>query len=321
MFLAIFLLIIGLAILIFGAEFLVRGAASLAKKMGVTPLVIGLTVVAFGTSMPELVVNIFSALRSSADIAIGNIVGSNIANILLILGISAVVYPLSVKSNTIWKEIPFALLAMVLVYTMGNDVFFDGTASNAITRTDGFSLIAMFAVFMFYIFGISKNKEVAGEGTEEVKVFSWGKSLLFTVIGLGALFLGGKILVDNAVILARLAGLSEALIGLTIVAVGTSLPELATSVVAALHKQDDIAIGNIVGSNIFNVFWILGLTATMLQLPFSQSVNVDVAVGIGATLLLFVFMFISTRRKLDRWQGAVFIGLYAAYIIYLINRG
>lgn len=319
MFLAIFLLIVGLAILIAGAEFLVRGAASLAKKMGISPLVIGLTVVAFGTSMPELTVNIFSALRGSADIAIGNIVGSNIANILLILGVSAIIYPLTVKGSTVWKEIPFALLAMILVYTMGNDVFIDGSAHNAITRTDGFSLIAVFAIFMFYIFGLSKNKN--GAEAEDVKVFSLKLSFLFTAIGLVALFIGGKILVDNAVILARLAGLSEALIGLTIVAVGTSLPELATSVVAALHKQDDIAVGNIVGSNIFNVFWILGLTATMMQLPFTPTVNMDVLVGIIATLLLFAFMFISSRRKLDRWQGIVFVGLYAAYIIYLIIRG
>ena len=318
MLIPILLIILGLGILILGAEGLVRGSASMAKKWGVSSLVIGLTIVAFGTSTPELVVNMFSAVRGSTDIAIGNIIGSNIANILLILGISAIVYPLSVKKSTVTREIPFALLGMILVFTMGNDMFFDGTGFNAITRTDGFSLIAIFIIFLFYIFGLAKKGEVE---EEEVKVYSWPKSILFTIAGLALLVLGGQLLVDNAIILARLAGLSEALIGLTIVAIGTSLPELATSVVAAYHKHVDIAIGNIVGSNIFNVFWVLGLTGTMLQMPFNPNVNIDVLVGIGATVLLFIFMFIGTKRKLNRWQGVMFLLLYIAYTFYLINRG
>ena len=318
MLIPILLIILGLGILILGAEGLVRGSASMAKKWGVSSLVIGLTIVAFGTSTPELVVNMFSAVRGSTDIAIGNIIGSNIANILLILGISAIVYPLAVKKSTVTREIPFALLGMILVFTMGNDMFFDGTGFNAITRTDGFSLIAIFIIFLFYIFGLAKKGEVE---EEEVKVYSWPKSILFTIAGLALLVLGGQLLVDNAIILARLAGLSEALIGLTIVAIGTSLPELATSVVAAYHKHDDIAIGNIVGSNIFNVFWVLGLTGTMLQMPFNPNVNIDVLVGIGATVLLFIFMFIGTKRKLNRWQGVMFLLLYIAYTFYLINRG
>lgn len=318
MLIPILLIILGLGILILGAEGLVRGSASMAKKWGVSSLVIGLTIVAFGTSTPELVVNMFSAVRGSTDIAIGNIVGSNISNILLILGISAIVYPLSVKKSTVTREIPFALLGMILVFTMGNDMFFDGTGFNAITRTDGFSLMAIFIIFLFYIFGLAKKGEVE---EEEVKVYSWPKSILFTIAGLALLVLGGQLLVDNAIILARLAGLSEALIGLTIVAIGTSLPELATSVVAAYHKHDDIAIGNIVGSNIFNVFWILGLTGTMLQMPFNPNVNIDILVGIGATVLLFIFMFIGTKRKLNRWQGIIFLLLYIVYTFYLINRG
>lgn len=317
MILSIFLIILSLGVLIAGAESLVRGASSIAKKAGISALVIGLTVVAFGTSTPELVVNLMSAFKGSSDIAIGNIVGSNIANILLILGLSAMVYPLTVKRNTVWKEIPFALLAMVLVYTMGNDIFFDGVAHNAITRTDGFSLIAIFIIFMFYIFGIAKTEDK----NETVKIFNWPISIILTVIGLILLCLGGKVLVDNAIILARLAGLSESLIGLTIVAVGTSLPELATSLVAAFHHQDDIAVGNIVGSNIFNVFWILGLTGTILQLPFNSTTNIDVLVGIATTVLLFLFMFVGTRRKIDRWQGILFVGLYVLYTIYLIQRG
>lgn len=317
MFLAILIILAGLAILIVGAEGLVRGSASIAKKMGVSSLVIGLTVVAFGTSMPELVVNIFSAWRGTADIAIGNIVGSNIANILLILGLAAFIYPLRVKGSTVWREIPFAVLGVILVFFMGNDALFDGANYNALTRTDGFVLMSIFVIFLFYIFGLAKQ-----EGKQEkIKVYPWWSSVVMTMFGLGMLALGGKVLVDNAVILARLAGLSEALIGLTIVAVGTSLPELATSVVAAYHRHDDIAVGNIVGSNIFNIFWILGLTGTILQLPFNPMVNIDVLVAIGAAMILFVFMFISTKHKIDRWQGAAFLLLYVVYMVYLVNRG
>lgn len=317
MILSIILVVAGLAILILGAESLVRGASSLAKRIGISEIVIGLTIVAFGTSAPELIVNIFSAIRGSTDIAIGNVVGSNIANILLILGLVAAIIPLTVKRNTVWKEIPFALLALVLVFTMGNDYLFDGSSFNSITRTDGFSLIAIFIIFMFYIFALSKT-----EGKpEEVPTYSVFISTMLTLGGLVCLFFGGKILVDNAVFLATIAGLSESLIGLTIVAVGTSLPELATSIVAAIHGKNDIAVGNIVGSNIFNVFWILGLTGTFIQMPFNPNTNIDVLVGVGATALLFIFMFIGRRHKLDRWQGILFVALYLLYTAYLIRRG
>lgn len=318
MFLAILMVVIGLAILVAGAEALVRGSASIAKKLGISSLVIGLTVVAFGTSMPELVVNIMSAIKGTADIAIGNVVGSNIANILLILGIAAMIYPLKVAGSTVWKEIPFAILALVLVYIMGNDALVDGMNFNILSRTDGLLLLSVFIIFMFYIVSLAKKGEVKGE---KITLYSWPLSIIFTLAGLGLLCLGGKILVDNAVILATLAGLSQAFIGLTIVAVGTSLPELATSVVAAIHKHDDIAVGNIVGSNIFNVFWILGLTSTLMPLPFNPAASFDVLVGIVTSLLLFFFMFISTKHKIDRWQGAAFLALYVGYIVYLVGRG
>jgi cation:H+ antiporter len=316
--LAIILIIAGLAILIFGAEGLVRGASSMAKRWGIPPLVIGLTIVAFGTSAPELIVNLFAAFKGSADLAIGNIIGSNIANILLILGVSALIFPICLKSSTIWKEIPFAILAALLLFIMGNDALFDGNGFNAITRTDGLALISLFAIFMVYVFNISKNKE---KTEEEITLYSWPISILFLTAGIFGLFLGGKLLVDNAVIIAKIAGLSESLIGLTIVAIGTSLPELVTSIVAAYHKHNDMAVGNIIGSNIFNIFWVLGLTGTIIHLPFNVNTNVDAFVGIVAVVLLFLFMFIGSRRKIDRWQGALFISLYIAYIVYLINRG
>ncbi|MBU0598011.1 calcium/sodium antiporter [Patescibacteria group bacterium] len=314
------LLIIGLGVLVLAAEFLVRGASSLARKIGVKPLVIGLTAVAFGTSMPELVVNIYSAFRGTADIAIGNVIGSNIANILLILGLSAAIVPLIVKHSTVWKEVPLALLAMVLVFFMGNDIWLDGASRDLLSRTDGFLLISVFIIFLYYTFGMAKA-DADSEASGNVRIYKNKYSIIFMVAGIVGLYLGGKLLVDQAVIMARLAGMSEALIGLTIVAVGTSLPELATSVVAAVHRQSDLAVGNIVGSNIFNVFWILGLTSTILPLSFNAAVNTDVAVGIGATFLLFLAMFVGQRHKLERWQGILFILLYFSYLAYIVVRG
>ncbi|MBI2436403.1 MAG: calcium/sodium antiporter [Candidatus Magasanikbacteria bacterium] len=321
MIIPIILLIIGLGILILGGESLVRGASSMARKLGVKPLVVGLTVVAFGTSMPELVVNIFSAIGGNTDIAIGNIIGSNIANILLILGISAIIFPLTVQKGTTWKEIPLALLAAVLIFIMGNDLFFDGVSNNALTRTDGLALIAFFIIFLYYTFGIAKVEGDISEGKDEQKKYTWPVSIGFTLAGVLLLFIGGKILVDNAVILAKLAGMSEALIGLTIVAIGTSLPELITSVIAALKKESDIAVGNVIGSNIFNIFWILGFTATLSPLPFIPQMGFDVIINIIATLLLFFFMFVSGKHKLDRAEGVFFVLAYISYVSFLIYRG
>lgn len=321
MFLTILLLLVGLAVLILGADFLVKGAASLAKKMGISPLVIGLTVVAFGTSAPELTVNIFAAVKGTTDIAIGNIIGSNIANILLILGLAAAIMPLRVKESTTWKEIPFALLAVVLVFIFGNDALLDGVSYNALTRTDGFALLSIFVIFMYYIFGLAKNDGESIETRGDVKAYSYGKSVGSVIIGLVGLVFGGKLLVEQSIDLARIAGMSEALIGLTIVAVGTSLPELATSVIAAIRGHDDIAIGNVVGSNIFNVFWVLGISGVIKELPFNAAVNVDVMFSIFVTLLLFFALFVGTKRKIDRWQGIVFVILYVIYLGYLFYRG
>lgn len=315
----IVLLVVGLAILIGGAESLVRGSASLAKRWGVSGLVIGLTVVAFGTSMPELTVNLYSAWLGNADIAIGNVIGSNIANILLILGLCAAMRTLTVRSSTVWKEIPFALLAAILVLLLGNDVLLDGGSYNAITRTDGLVLLSIFAIFCYYTYSISKNTDKTE--SETVHVYSIWPSLGFILLGLIGLIGGGKLLVDNAVALASLAGLSDQLIGLTIVAIGTSMPELATSLVAVRRGHLDIAIGNVVGSNIFNIFWILGLTATFLQLPFNPAVNFDVSVNVIVTLLLFAALFVGKKHHIERWQGVLLVLLYVAYLAYLVIRG
>lgn len=313
----IFLLAAGFALLIKGADFLVDGASSLAKKLKVSALVIGLTVVAFGTSAPELIVNIFASAQGNTDIALGNIIGSCIANILLILGLSAVIFPLAVKRGTAWKEIPLALLASILVAFMVNDAIIDGGFISALTRIDGFALIAFFIIFIYYTFGIAKAEE--GEG-HEIKVRSIPISFLMIAGGLAGLTLGGKMIVDSAVAIARAFSVSEALIGLTIVAVGTSLPELATCITAVLKKNADIAVGNIVGSNIFNLFFILGTSAIIAPLPFSSILNFDVLALIAATFLLFFFMFIGKLRILERWQGMMFVILYFSYIVYIVIR-
>ncbi len=320
MILTYLLLPIGFVLLIKGAGFLVDGASSLAKRLGISALVIGLTIVAFGTSTPELIVNIFASIDGNTDIAIGNILGSNIANILLILGISAVIFPLAVKHGTVWKEIPLALLAVIVIAVMANDAFFDGGGFSGLTRIDGFVLIAFFIIFLYYTFGISRVQ--AADAVEvTIHQYSLPRACLMVGLGLAGLTVGGKWIVDGAVALATGLGVSEAFVGLTIVAIGTSLPELATSAVAAYKKDVDIAVGNIIGSNIFNIFWILGVSAIINPLPFSSLLMRDALMAIFATVLLFSFLFIGKRHILERWQGVSFIAFYVAYVGYLIIRG
>ncbi len=322
MILTYFLLPVGFVFLIKGAGFLVDGASSIAKRLGISALVIGLTIVAFGTSAPELIVNIFASIQGNTDIAIGNILGSNIANILLILGICAVIYPLAVKRSTTWKEIPLALLAVVLIGFMVNDAFIDGSAFSGLTRIDGVVLISFFIIFLYYTFNISRVKgtdsSMDAKTEAPVSQYSLLRSCLMIGAGLVGLTLGGKWVVDAAVAIATSFGISEALIGLTVVAIGTSLPELATSATAAYKKDTDIAVGNIVGSNIFNIFWILGVSSIINPLPFPSLLMRDVIMTIAATLLLFIFLFIGKRHILERWQGVCFIALYVGYVVFLI---
>ena len=296
---------------------MVEGSASIAKKLNISSIVIGLTIVAFGTSAPELIVNIFASVQGNTEIAIGNILGSNIVNILLILGISAIIYPLATKENTVWKEIPLSLLAAILVGVMVNDLLIDGGTFSGLTRIDGIVFIAFFIIFLYYTFGISK---VSGENTDlEIKDMSYMKSSLYIVGGLLGLVIGGKWIVDGAIKIAEGFNVSQSLIGLTVVAIGTSLPELATSAVAAYKKQSDIAIGNVVGSNIFNIFWILGLSAVINPLPFSKDSAIDIIMTILASLILFLIMFIGKKHTVERWQGVIMILIYIGYVAYLIG--
>ena len=295
---------------------MVDGSASIAKKLKISSIVIGLTIVALGTSAPEFIVNIFASAQGNSEIAIGNILGSNIANILLILGISAIIYPITAKKNTVLKEIPLSLLAAVVLGLMANDVIIDKAGFSGITRIDGFILLAFFIIFLYYTFGITKSDEDIVE--EEIKVFGYSKAILFIILGLAGLVIGGKWIVDGAVQIAEFFNISQSLIGLTIVAIGTSLPELATSAIAAYKKQSDIAIGNVVGSNIFNIFWILGASATIRPLPFNTSSNGDIAMTIFASILLFLVMFIGKKRVIERWQGIFMVTTYVGYIVFLV---
>ncbi|WP_456433823.1 calcium/sodium antiporter [Thermosulfuriphilus sp.] len=308
----ILLLIGGFALLLSGGHFLVEGAASLAKRLRVSERAIGLTVVAFGTSAPELLVNVIAAVKKSPDLAIGNILGSNIANILLILGTSAVVYPLTIHLGTVWKEIPFSLLAVVVLFFMANDRLFDDLPS-MISRSDGLVLLSFFAIFLFYAFGLDRQDEV----DYRVKSLPWPLALLMTLGGIAGLGLGGNMVVDGARGLVELLRVSQAFIGLTIVALGTSLPELVTSVVAAFRKKTEIAVGNVVGSNIFNIFWILGATSSISPIPFRSSLNLDIAMVVVATLALFVSLFLGKTHELDRKKGFLFLCLYLIYLATL----
>lgn len=308
----------GIALIIFSANWLVNGASSLAKRFGISDLVIGLTIVAFGTSAPELTVNIFSALQGSVDIAIGNVLGSNIANIFLIVGISAIIFPLAIQKNTTWKEIPLSLLAAVVLGIIANDRLIDNSpAGNFVSRVDGLVLLAFFVIFLVYTIEIARNQKNE-ETDEETKVIAPGRAVFYVLAGLAGLYFGGKFLVEGAVNIAREVGLSERIIGLTIVAIGTSLPELATSVTAALRKKADIAIGNIVGSNIFNIFFILGVTSVIQPLPFNTESNLDIMVTILASLLLFLTTLTIGKKRVDRVEGIVFLILYAGYITYAL---
>ncbi|QJR22053.1 hypothetical protein BREVNS_1303 [Brevinematales bacterium NS] len=311
-----FLMLVGFLFLIYGANMLVDGASSLAKKLDIPAIVIGLTIVAFGTSTPELVVNIFASFSKNSDIALGNIIGSNIFNILGILGLSAVVFPLTVKSNTTWIEIPLCILSAVIVFIVANDVLITKVGVSLIDRIDGIVLLFFFVIFLVY--NVQLMKSGGFEEEVSVKEYSLLVAILFIFFGLGLLFIGGKMVVTYAVEVARSFGIPQRIIALTIVSIGTSLPELMTSVVAAFKKNTDIAIGNIVGSNIFNVFFILGLSAVIYPVGLQKGSNMDMGVNILASLLLFLFVFTGRGRKLERWEGGVFLFLYFLYVSLLI---
>lgn len=314
----ILILVAGFVALIFGANKLVDASSSLASKMGIPNIVIGLTIVAFGTSTPELVVNLFASINNNAEIVLGNVLGSNIFNVLGVLGIASIIYPLSVKTNTTWLEIPLSLLAAVSVIIMANDIYLDNSSANFISRTEGLILLLFFSIFLVYNLKIAKSS--SNDEEIETKNYTYLKSIMFIILGLSGLTIGGRLIVTSAVNIAQSFGLSERIVGLTIVSIGTSLPELATSIVAVRKKNVDIAIGNVVGSNIFNIFFILGISTIVTPLKVNPNSFFDIAVNILSSLLLFVFIFTGKRRKLERWKGVLFLILYLSCLVMLISQ-
>ncbi|WP_456275344.1 calcium/sodium antiporter [Bacillus sp. AK128] len=311
-------LLIGFALLIKGADYFVEGSSAIARSLNVSPLLIGLTIVAFGTSSPEATVSIVAAIEQNAGVAIGNVVGSNIFNITFVVGITALINPLVVENETIRKEIPFTLLASVALLILISDISLQFVSDNLITRSDGLILLLFFAIFLYYIFEVAR-KSRAKETKDEAKPKGvWGKNILFTIGGLAAIIFGGDLVVNNATEIAFAFGMSETLVGLTIVAVGTSLPELITSITAALKKASDIALGNIVGSNIFNILFVLGAASTVSPLPVDSKIFFDVTLMIILTVILLIFS--RTGFRIGKREGSVLAIVYILYMIFIIIR-
>jgi cation:H+ antiporter len=315
------LFVIGIAILITGGDALVRGASALAARLGVPPIAIGLTVVAFGTSAPELVVNLSASFNGTSEIGFGNVVGSNIANIGLLLGLTAIIAPITVHSTIIAREIPMMVLATLAAIALGMDAWFSG-ADSAFSRGEGIALLLLFGVFMYY----TVAEIVRGRAGDPLAVVSdahikptagLGRSILFIALGLAGLVVGGEMAVRGATGIAKALGMSDVVIGLTIVAVGTSLPEMATSIIAARKGAVDMAVGNIVGSNIFNLLFIYGTTMTIAPAPVPASGGIDLLVALAFAIALLVMAW-TGKRRITRLEGALLLLGYSGYTTYLL---
>lgn len=316
----IILLIVGLVLILGGANYLTDGAAAVARRFGMSDLMVGLTIVAFGTSAPELTISMMSAIDGNTGIAIGNVVGSNIFNTLIIIGAVAVARPIKITGGIMSKEIPLVVLSAAALLAMGSSKWLDGTTP-VISRVDGILLLLFFAIFMRYVFSQSKQKmpetsENSNE-TKPVQMALW-KSVIFIIGGLAALIYGGDLFVDKASAIASSLGVSDAIIGLTIVAMGTSLPELATSLTAAIKGNSGIAIGNVIGSNIFNIFLVLGCSATIRPLPFGAISEIDLLVLFASCVLFWIFGWFFGNRTINRAEGGLLVAGYIAYMIYLV---
>ncbi len=315
MFITYLLFVVGFAILIGGAHALVTGASSIGLKLKVPQMVMGLTVVALGTSLPELMVNIFASVQGSMDLAIGNILGSNITNTLLVVGASALIVPITLGRKTLTKDIPFSLLALVVLFLLANDWIFG--RESVISRIDGVILIILLIVFLVSI--LSKNG-IKDPVNEQLREFPLGRSIAYITIGSVGLYFGGKWIVDGALDIARLVGISETAMGLTLVSGATSLPELVTSIIASRKNNADMALGNAIGSNIMNILLVLGVTALIRPIPFSIHLNVEIGLVFLAGILLFVFARMGkTKNTLSRLEGLLLVLLYIAFIYFSVN--
>lgn len=317
-------LILGLVLILAGANFLTDGAASVARRLGISDLVVGLTVVAFGTSTPELVISIMAAISGNAPLAVGNVVGSNIFNILAIIGLTSLVRPIVIERSVMTRQMPLMLLSSLLLLMLGNSGWIDGTGVNEISRVSGIFLDLLFILFMIYTVVVARHESELHPETrqEENKKKEERNVLLSTVYilgGLAALVWGGDRFVDGASGIARSLGMSDAMIGLTIVAAGTSLPELAASVAAAIKGHPGLAVGNVIGSNIFNTTLVLGGGSTILPLPFNGVTNVDLFTLVGASLLFIIFGWWIKERTITRLEGGIMFACYILYTLYLIS--
>ncbi|MGS2761380.1 calcium/sodium antiporter [Sinomicrobium sp. M5D2P9] len=319
MYLLIAIFAFGLLILIFGAHALVEGASALARRFRVPDILIGLTIVAFGTSAPELVVNVMAASKGFDDIVYGNIIGSNNFNLFIILGICGLIRPLSVTSNTALKEIPFSLILTAVLLFLVNDRLLYGSAENSLVRWEGVLLLLVFSGFLFYIY--KQLMSAREDDIVEVKTnFSTGRIVLYLILGLAGLIFGGQLVVTQAREIAQSLGVSDKIISLTIVAAGTSLPELATSVVSVYKRNIDLAVGNVVGSNIFNLLLILGTSALISPINYHTDFNTEVYILAGGSTFLFLAMFTGKRKKVDRWEAIVLLVFYVSYMAYLVHK-
>jgi len=316
MIIPILLVIAGFVSLIYGAKWLVEGAATLARKHRVSDLVIGLTIVAFGTSAPELVVNIIASVQEHSDIVLGNIIGSNNFNLFIILGLSGLILPIAIQSSTAWKEIPISLLATVIMLFLLNDFTFP--EQSFISRVDGVIMLALFLLFLYYVFIQMKNDRDIQTTIPTIPIIPPSRIWGLIAAGMAGLIIGGRLVVTNSISIAESLGVSEKIIGLTIVAAGTSLPELATSVVAALKKNVDIAVGNVIGSNIFNILFVFAISILINPGAYNSNFNQEIFILIGGTCFLLLFMLSGQRKKLDRWEAGLLFGFYILYMIYLV---
>ena len=312
------LLIIGFALLIKGADFFVDGSSNIARLLRVPSILIGLTIVAFGTSAPEATVSIIAAVEGNADVSLGNIVGSNIFNLTLVVGIAAFIYPLRVENETIRKEIPFTLLASAVLLVLMGDIALQGFNDNLLTRSDGLIFLMFLSIFMYYVIEVALKSRGSSSDEKIPADLTWGKNILFTLLGLAAIIIGGDMVVTNGTKIAYSWGMRETLVGLTIIAIGTSLPELVTSITAALKKESEIALGNIVGSNIFNILFVLGSSSVIAPLPVNGKVFIDVIIMILLTVLLLVFS--RTNYRIGKREGLTLAIVYIVYLVYIILR-
>jgi len=316
-----FLLIaLGVASVSFGANYLVAGGSSIAKRFQISDLIIGLTIVALGTSAPELIVGLTAAWNGKAEVALGNVVGSNIANICLILGICAIITPMFLQRNTVRSEIPLVLLAAFVCLFLSQDMLIDNAATSVVTRIDGLILLCFFAIYMAYMFSMATTEPESQPEQTPVKPTPVWLAVLMVLGGIVGLAFGGDWIVSGASAVARYFGMSEALIGLTLVSVGTSIPELATSLVAATQRKSDIVLGNVVGSNLFNTFLILGASATLSPLPLGNITLTDFLVNIAASIFLFAACFFYSPSKVSRPEGICLLLLYSGYLFYLFIK-